>query len=54
VFKVFFYMFAFSWGMLTLWDKPYFTDPLQCFTNWPDHPMDFHSRWCVDSNGNLG
>ena len=45
MFKTFFYMFTFCWGLATLWGKPYFTDSKECYRGYPDHPVDHMALW---------
>lgn len=40
-----FYLFAFIYGLYTLWDKPYFTDTKHCWFGYPMQPITNDVYW---------
>lgn len=43
--RMIFYAFAFGFGIFTLWDKPWFTDSVHCFDNYPHHAVGWKEWW---------
>ena len=41
------YAALFSFGLWSLWDKPYFRDTKACWEGYPQHPIPKEIYWCV-------